>query len=463
MLDKALLRPGRFDRRITVDRPNLAGRLATLQVHTRSIKLSEDVNLEKIAQATAGCVGADLANLVNEAALRAVRLGRRLVTQDDLLASFETVIAGSEKKNSVLTEFEKKLVAYHEVGHAMVAYKQKNAEPVQKITIVPHTEGSLGYTLLMPEEDKTNLRTKDELMAKITVSMGGRAAEEVVMNTMTNGASQDIQEATSIARNMVAGRRGLCRPAPPAGGQEAGGPGGERCTKYCALGNWDILPFLEEAGCEVAVNGFSWYILYYISSQIAGTTGPVQALWRGLGAWMAGLQRTMTAALAAHGFHSLPPFPAFQREAADWISQTLRVADGWLIGAECAAHIHAGCHRVLAMQPFGCLPNHVCGRGQYAALLRRLGRGKVVSVDLDASLPRLLVYNRVKLLLEGRGMRKTLSEPQGFGEGFVLFVQSILVERYSVCLGIGSEEPLGGLPVGFFHIYQVIPVLLHLV
>ena len=204
VLDKALLRPGRFDRRITIDRPNLAGRLATLQVHTRKIKLSEDVNLKKIALATAGCVGADLANLVNEAALRAVRHGRKLVTQEDLLASFEFVIAGSEKKNSVLTEFEKKLVAYHEVGHAMVAYKQKNAEPVQKITIVPHTEGSLGYTLLMPEEDKTNLRTKDELMAQITVSMGGRAAEEVVMHTMTNGASQDIQEATNIARNMVA-------------------------------------------------------------------------------------------------------------------------------------------------------------------------------------------------------------------------------------------------------------------
>ncbi len=204
VLDKALLRPGRFDRRITIDRPNLAGRLATLQVHTRKIKLAEDVNLNKIALATAGCVGADLANLVNEAALRAVRKGRRLVTQEDLLASFEFVIAGSEKKNSVLTEFERKLVAYHEVGHAMVAYKQKNAEPVQKITIVPHTEGSLGYTLLMPEEDKTNLRTRDELMAKITVSMGGRAAEQVVMNTMTNGASQDIQEATNIARNMVA-------------------------------------------------------------------------------------------------------------------------------------------------------------------------------------------------------------------------------------------------------------------
>ncbi|WP_294517865.1 ATP-dependent zinc metalloprotease FtsH [uncultured Pseudoflavonifractor sp.] len=203
VLDKALLRPGRFDRRITIDRPNLAGRLATLQVHTRKIKLAEDVDLKKIALATAGCVGADLANLVNEAALRAVRHGRRLVTQEDLLASFEFVIAGSEKKNSVLTEFEKKLVAYHEVGHAMVAYKQKNSEPVQKITIVPHTQGALGYTLLMPEEDKTELRTRDELLAKITVSMGGRAAEQVVLNTMTNGASQDIQDATSVARSMV--------------------------------------------------------------------------------------------------------------------------------------------------------------------------------------------------------------------------------------------------------------------
>ena len=204
VLDQALLRPGRFDRRIIIDRPNLAGRLATLQVHTRNIKLAEDVNLKKVALATAGCVGADLANLVNEAALRAVRKGRKLVTQEDLLAAFELVIAGSEKKGSVLTELEKKLVAYHEVGHAMVAYKQKNTEPVQKITIVPHTQGSLGYTLLMPEEDKTELRTKDELMAKIMVSMGGRAAEEVVMHTMTNGASQDIQDATSVARNMVA-------------------------------------------------------------------------------------------------------------------------------------------------------------------------------------------------------------------------------------------------------------------
>ena len=204
VLDQALLRPGRFDRRITIDRPNLAGRIATLQVHTRNIKLGEDVDLKKVALATAGCVGADLANLVNEAALRAVRKGRKLVSQEDFLAAFELVIAGTEKKGSVLTEFEKKLVAYHEVGHAMVAYKQKNTEPVQKITIVPHTQGSLGYTLLMPEEDKTELRTKDELMAKITVSMGGRAAEEVVMNTMTNGASQDIQDATNVARNMVA-------------------------------------------------------------------------------------------------------------------------------------------------------------------------------------------------------------------------------------------------------------------
>ena len=203
VLDQALLRPGRFDRRIIVDRPNLAGRLATLQVHTRNIRLAEDVDLKKIAIATAGTVGADLANLVNEAALRAVRLGRKAVNQEDLLVSFELVIAGSEKKGSVLTEFEKKLVAYHEVGHAMVAYKQKNTEPVQKITIVPHTQGSLGYTLLMPEEDKTDLRTRDELLAKIMVSMGGRAAEEVVLNTMTNGAAQDIQDATSVARSMV--------------------------------------------------------------------------------------------------------------------------------------------------------------------------------------------------------------------------------------------------------------------
>ena len=204
ILDKALLRPGRFDRRIIVDKPNLQGRLDTLKVHTRKIRLSDDVDLRKIAQATAGAVGADLANLVNEAALRAVRKGRQLVNQEDLLVSFETVIAGTEKKNTVLTDMEKRLVAYHEVGHALVAALEKHSQPVSKITIVPHTQGALGYTLLMPEEDKTELRTRDELMAKIAVSMGGRAAEEVVLNTMTNGASQDIQDATNVARNMVA-------------------------------------------------------------------------------------------------------------------------------------------------------------------------------------------------------------------------------------------------------------------
>ena len=203
VLDQALLRPGRFDRRIIVDRPNLAGRLATLQVHTRNIRLAEDVNLRKIAIATAGTVGADLANLVNEAALRAVRLGRKAVNQEDLLAAFELVIAGAEKKGSVLSEFEKKLVAYPEVGHAIVAYRQKHAEPVSKITIVPHTQGALGYTLHLPEEDK-HLHTRDELLAQITVSMGGRVAEELVLHTMTNGAAQDIQDATGIARNMVA-------------------------------------------------------------------------------------------------------------------------------------------------------------------------------------------------------------------------------------------------------------------
>ena len=203
VLDQALLRPGRFDRRITVDRPNLAGRLATLQVHTRNIRLAEDVDLQKIALATAGAVGADLANLVNEAALRAVRMGRKAVNQNDLLTAFELVIAGAEKKNSVLSAFERKLVAYHEVGHAMVAFKQKNTTPVQKITIVPHTQGALGYTLHLPEEDK-NLQTRDEMLAEIATCMGGRAAEEVVLNVQTNGAAQDIQQATGLARNMVA-------------------------------------------------------------------------------------------------------------------------------------------------------------------------------------------------------------------------------------------------------------------
>ena len=208
VLDKALLRPGRFDRRITVDRPNLAGRLATLQVHARSIRLAEDVDLEKIAQATAGCVGADLANLVNEAALRAVRKGRKAVNQNDLLVSFELVIAGSEKKGTVITEEEKRIIAYHEVGHALVAAKQKNAQPVSKITIVPHTQGALGYTLHLPEEEKF-LMSKEDILAEIRTLLAGRSSEEIVCNTMTSGAANDIERATEMARNLVA-RFGMC-------------------------------------------------------------------------------------------------------------------------------------------------------------------------------------------------------------------------------------------------------------
>ena len=208
VLDKALLRPGRFDRRITVDRPNLAGRLATLQVHTRNIHLAEDVNLEKIAQATAGCVGADLANLVNEAALRAVRKGRKAVNQNDLLVAFEVVIAGSEKKGTVITDQEKRIIAYHEVGHALVAAKQKNAQPVSKITIVPHTQGALGYTLHLPEEEKF-LMSKEDILTEIRTLLAGRSSEEIVCNTMTSGAANDIERATEMARNLVA-RFGMC-------------------------------------------------------------------------------------------------------------------------------------------------------------------------------------------------------------------------------------------------------------
>jgi len=202
ILDKALLRPGRFDRRIIVDRPNLQGRLDTLKVHTRKIKLSEDVDLRKIAQATAGAVGADLANLVNEAALRAVRKGRQAVNQEDLLVSFETVIAGTEKKNTVLTDMEKRLVAYHEVGHALVAALEKHSQPVSKITIVPHTSGALGYTMQMPEEEKF-LSTADELRTELKTLVGGRAAEQIVFGVQTTGASNDIQRATALARAMV--------------------------------------------------------------------------------------------------------------------------------------------------------------------------------------------------------------------------------------------------------------------
>ena len=202
ILDKALLRPGRFDRRIIVDRPNLQGRLDTLKVHTRKIKLSEDVDLKKIAQATAGTVGADLANLVNEAALRAVRQGRKTVNQEDLLVSFEVVIAGTEKKNTVLSDTEKRLVAYHEVGHALVAALEKHADPVTKITIVPHTTGALGYTMYTPEEEKF-LSTKEELLVDLRTTLAGRAAEQVVFGVQTTGAANDIQRATSLAKHMV--------------------------------------------------------------------------------------------------------------------------------------------------------------------------------------------------------------------------------------------------------------------
>ncbi len=202
ILDKALLRAGRFDRRIIVDRPNLAGRYQTLRVHTKNIKLAEDVDLHKIAQATAGAVGADLANLVNEAALRAVRMGRQTVNQEDLLTSFEVVIAGTEKKGTVLTDIEKRIVAYHEVGHALVAALQKHTQPVSKITIVPHTSGALGYTMQMPEEEKY-LNSRDELLVELRTMLGGRAAEQTVFGIETTGASNDIERATDLARKMV--------------------------------------------------------------------------------------------------------------------------------------------------------------------------------------------------------------------------------------------------------------------
>lgn len=202
ILDKALLRAGRFDRRIIVDKPNLQGRLDTLRVHTRKIRLAEDVDLNRIAQATAGAVGADLANLVNEAALRAVRQGRMAVNQEDLLVSFEVVIAGTEKKNTVLSESEKRLVAYHEVGHALVSALEKHTQPVSKITIVPHTDGALGYTMYMPDEEKY-LNTAEELNTELRVLVGGRAAEQVAFGVKTTGASNDIQRATALARNMI--------------------------------------------------------------------------------------------------------------------------------------------------------------------------------------------------------------------------------------------------------------------
>ena len=203
VLDKALLRPGRFDRRIIVDKPDLKGRLETLKVHSKDVKMDESVDLDALALATAGLVGSDLANMINEAAINAVKNGRQLVNQSDLFEAFELVaVGGKEKKDRVMSDKERKLVSYHEVGHALVSALQKNTEPVQKITIVPRTMGALGYTLQTPEEEKY-LETKDELLAKITTYMAGRAAEVLVFNSVTSGAANDIENATKIARAMV--------------------------------------------------------------------------------------------------------------------------------------------------------------------------------------------------------------------------------------------------------------------
>ena len=202
VLDKALLRPGRFDRRIIVDRPDLIGREEILKVHSRDVKLSDDVSLEEIAKSTPGAVGADLANIVNEAALRAVKHGRKFVIQEDLDEAVEVIIAGQEKRDRILSPKEKKIVAYHEVGHALVAALLNNTDPVHKITIVPRTMGALGYTMQLPEEEKY-LVSKEEMIDQISVMLGGRAAEEVVFNSITTGASNDIERATQSARNMI--------------------------------------------------------------------------------------------------------------------------------------------------------------------------------------------------------------------------------------------------------------------
>lgn len=202
VLDKALLRPGRFDRRIIVENPDLNGRIAVLQVHIKNVKQGPDIDLKKIALATSGASGADLANIVNEAALRAVRMGRNEILQEDLMESVEVVIAGKEKKDRIMSEKEKKIVAFHEVGHALAAALQKNAQPVQKITIVPRTMGSLGYTMQMPEEERY-LMSKEEIIAKIVVYLAGRSAEEIEFGSVTTGASNDIEMATRLARNMI--------------------------------------------------------------------------------------------------------------------------------------------------------------------------------------------------------------------------------------------------------------------
>lgn len=203
VLDKALLRPGRFDRRIIVEKPDLKGREDILRVHIKHVKTEPDINLHEMALATSGAAGADLANMVNEAALRAVRCNRKTVSQEDLMEAVEVIIAGKEKKDRILSEKEKRIVSFHEVGHALATAVQKHTQPVHKITIVPRTMGSLGYTMQMPEEEERYLMSKDEIVDQITVFLAGRAAEELVFNLQTTGASNDIERATSLARNMI--------------------------------------------------------------------------------------------------------------------------------------------------------------------------------------------------------------------------------------------------------------------
>ena len=202
ILDKALLRPGRFDRRIIVDRPDLKGRVEILKVHARDVKMDETVNLEEIALATSGAVGSDLANMINEAAINAVKGHRQYVNQKDLFEAVEQVLVGKEKKDRIMSKEERRIVSYHEVGHALISAVQKNAEPVQKITIVPRTMGALGYVMQVPEEEKY-LNSKAELEAMIVGFLGGRAAEELKFDSVTTGASNDIERATAVARNMV--------------------------------------------------------------------------------------------------------------------------------------------------------------------------------------------------------------------------------------------------------------------
>ncbi|MEE1351053.1 MAG: ATP-dependent zinc metalloprotease FtsH [Clostridia bacterium] len=203
ILDKALLRPGRFDRRIIVEKPDLKGREDILKVHIKNVKTGPDINLHAMALATSGAVGADLANMVNEAALRAVRMGRKAVAQEDLMDSVEVIIAGKEKKDRILSKEEKRIVAFHEVGHALATALQNNTQPVQKITIVPRTMGALGYTMQMPDKEEKYLNNKNELLDQITVFLAGRAAEEIVFDTMTTGAANDIERATDMARKMI--------------------------------------------------------------------------------------------------------------------------------------------------------------------------------------------------------------------------------------------------------------------